>query len=611
MPAVFNKDGTATAYGLAVSPFTGWQHGRIDSSAIAHVASFARRSCQVAGWIDISPYRDPTRTTFAVAHEVRVNPKYESRFIQVTDRCYAICTVSHVGNSSCSFLTKVYLTPKNIPEPTEEQLKEHDYHDWVLSQAKEKGNEEGGPIELGMTTLTLVYISTETRKSVNLHEGLRKLLEDGARNKSLTSDWKVRGNNDRLKINFGLMTRSATKFLAALEQSALVFSSASIAGGSENIVSITNATASSSANNQDITKPAVSVDIISSLNDVKGGDSTVSPSQFKHMAIFTSRRALRPADFDFNLHMNMNMYVSAVLDALKYAMRDFLDLQRKQQSLAKKNSSSPTSESESPNALADKSAAEKPNVRGTPIVSLDYQFPVIVIDLEEKKPKKAESTETATDKDATTKDATAPSSKVTVHHLGEVLGRLGYQSVVSKFTNKSHNNRPDMNNHGDLGDSIHHQSAAQLDYLSRQTSTPSITATANAAPKRDAYDMTRFVSVEECVISSRIEYHQEVTELTSELEVTIMIAPPSSEAAADSGTPTNYFSVNPDTLRISENQADHPNLPIHYLVRCIPPAWVDNPTPFVASSGEIVLRPVDSIPVYLPVLPQEMSQKKE
>eukprot|EP00744_Colponema_vietnamica_P007857 GILI01011262.1.p1 GENE.GILI01011262.1~~GILI01011262.1.p1 ORF type:complete len:598 (+),score=104.18 GILI01011262.1:26-1819(+) len=595
MPAVFNKDGTATAYGLSVSPFTGWQHGRIDSSAIAHVASFARRSCQVAGWIDISPYRDPTRTTFAVAHEVRVNSQYASRFIQVTDKCYAICTVSHVGNSSCSFLTKVYLSPKNVVEPTEDQLKERDYHDWMMSKSSEGGATEG-PVELGMTTLTLVYISTETRKSITLHEGLRKMLEDGSQNKSLTSDWKVRGNNDRLKINFGLMTSAAAKFFLALEESALVFSAAS-ASLEGNILPITNInTSSSSANNHNVSVPQV--DILTSL---KGLRANSEESAIKHLAIFSSRRALRPADFDFNLHMNMNMYVSSVLDTLKYAMRDFLDLQRKQQSVASNNQHSDGS---SPDA------EKKPKERGTPIVTLDYQFPVSVMDMPEDKKKNNEGEA----KVATSAvEAASVPDKVTIHHLGEVLGRLGYQSVVSKFTTRSHSNR--------LNVPATEPQPQEEDYLSRQTSSPIPTASASSAaetndssaPKRDAYDMTRFVSVEECVLSSRIEYHMEVTELTSELEITVMIAPP---ATSGEGSPSTahiekLFSVDPDTLRVSENQQDHPNLPIHYLIRCIPPSWVSDPTSYIASSGEIVLRPVDSLPIYLPVLSQEIADGQQ
>ena len=1208
MPAVINLNGSATAYDLSISPFTGWQHGRVDASAVAHVASFARRSCHLKGWVDLSPYRDPTRTTFAVAHEVRMNPEFESRFIQVQDLCYAVCSVSHVGNSSCAFLTKVYLLPKSAhadglgrnfhghglglgggaaavagekeasadaaagsdntnitttnasnsntaagsadaddgwvlegpdgEHPSLKQLAERDYHEWMViaaderrrrlvaalqrehaaaEAAKQQKAEEAAlkngnaysssscyvptpfdesrfdfsflyPVELGMSTLTMVYISYTTRRSLPFTPPLRAALLSGTVADCPTAEaWRRRGNNSRLRIDYDLMRRGGDKLFSMLEHEALTFSASAFVGGAgvgagsleaanagggadeggnngqlgyqqlllasptlqaqhkapsaAPFVSIAaaadgipnmHAATAADVNSQEGTKNVVvpvtanspsddgsaaapkvggggaaplpsivaipisagtvsasqhgpslmakaaalareeaealirkqeeedcrkqqpafvsiggsapdhhskplsesdnsgggvhivptaaatagvdaapvamvgsivveapvppspeSVGILirtlvsplplsptsmpsllgtsSSVGSGCGANATgtgaaafpvISPTQplvgdlvghsplpndaasaaaaanaarlagsvppalrpmlshhnhyhqsppliRRHMAIFTNRRALRPADFDFNLHMNMNMYISSVLDALKFAMRDFLDLQRKQSAVARARKEhqralaamaeaysrsrndnggllidAPTSVggsaggdaaahsvaaraafSSSPTSAEDKAAREA--VRGTPIVPLDFQFPVVAISDEDLQKaqrvreraqrraakakakaaaaaaaedgngaakknddKKTSDSDNTTDEDndnATNACGTSPASLISVHHLGEVLGRLGYQSVVSKFTNKSHANRrraeavgaidtaleqrtsqeraganaaagngqnitteeesgspttggshrqnqnqfvPSSNSGGGDGSDVQQH----VDYMTRQTTDAGAFGGESASPptagggaqsltalllasspptaggnnsstktndagassggvKRDAYDMTRFASVEECVLTSRIEYIREVTELTSELEVTVMIPPPPPPPPAANATTANaddeddavvsFFHVDPDTLRVgpangkeavamaarsrrgrsvnTKAGADAPAMiPIHYSVRCIPPPWVDDPAPYIASSGELILRPVDDLAVYMP-----------
>eukprot|EP00758_Cryptobia_borreli_P012189 Tbor_TRINITY_DN5723_c4_g1::TRINITY_DN5723_c4_g1_i3::g.20548::m.20548 len=351
MPVGILKSGGAVVYGMSLSPFSGWQHGSIDAALLGRVSTFSRVMCfTAAGWSVRS--KDPLTTYFAVSNEIIMSPQeaIPRGIIKPTDCFFGVSSLVDVGNSSVTFVMKLYLSidkdcASTAPGEIEGKAK-GDFASPVNTQNVETlkliwadsddstSNSHLPPeligIPLGSSTLTIVNINKETRKSCPISPEIR---EDFFRSKSeeLLKQWQQEGyvpkRDTRVEVDFNMILTASKAFQKAwvVEKEALVkFNSsctthekvdALVAGEMDRIA------------------------LSESTNITKNEDPFSKKWKDENIFIFTNIMNLRPEDFDFNSHLNMNMYMSFAMDTIRMSLYEYLDYVGTKRSLSKERSS--------------------------------------------------------------------------------------------------------------------------------------------------------------------------------------------------------------------------------------------------------------------------------
>lgn len=301
---------------IPLSSYISYQHGRIDSTVVGLAGSHARRVSFAAGFASTSAgdanYKGgrtqssggivtDTKTIFAISNHVRIavpdKVHYERHptasqaeeatidrelmVVSATSTCSAIVTISKVGGSSATLAARLYQEPEGGAA------------NHTASSNPEAIVQRGKYI--GTALVTMVTIDKATRKSAPIDDDKRKGLISGL-NENLIEQWE---SEDRTAFDhFERLTMTPDE-----------------EDGSRNKIS----THALNASRIDVNIPLLMKAATNGKVKMEGAKEETLPA--KVVLLDADKCTLRPSDFDFNGHLNMNMYVSFCVDALRASIR--------------------------------------------------------------------------------------------------------------------------------------------------------------------------------------------------------------------------------------------------------------------------------------------------
>ena len=175
MKVELREDGSAFVSSVPLSPFTGYQHGRIDILTAARLSGFMRRLAFEYGWLQPSdPDEAANATGFFVACDTRLDNRI-SAFISTRAMCDGQLFVTNVGTSSFSLTV-------------------------ILRALEESGGNE--PLLICRMGLTYVSVSRTTRRPVAVPPTKRLALELSYKlSAALREEHQVGGGLERLQFS--------------------------------------------------------------------------------------------------------------------------------------------------------------------------------------------------------------------------------------------------------------------------------------------------------------------------------------------------------------------------------------------------------------------------
>jgi len=494
---------------IPLASYVSYQHGRIDTTVVGQVGSHARRMSFAEGFASASAgesnYKGgrtqssgggvtETKTIFAISNHVRVaipdsshysktatstdsSKKSEdedsSRYgvvIGASSTCSAIVTISKVGGSSTTLIARIYqepegVTPNGVPSSTAEE---------IVNRAT----------YIGTAAVTMVSIDKATRKSAAIDDDKRKGLISGL-NENMVRQWEASDRAAFKHLEETVMITSPTTANAAKIDEA-----AATATNNKSIASLIL-----DANRIEVNVPLLMKAATNGKVKMEGAKEVTSPATVVFLEV--EKCTLRPSDFDFNGHLNMNMYVTFCTDALRASLR-----RGHEQHLARQANGNDTTPEKLSHVAGDAGLLAVP-LGAALIHAVDFHD-----------------------------DCSATYTSI---------GSTPHRTLV-----------------GDIVVNQHEAKSAQE----------------SDAGHKDQNAMHRVPTVEELVLSSKIEYKQEVTDMNCTIETSIMAAYPLSELAG--GHEWRHSATSPWLLK--------------FLVRSVP-ANGDQKKAFVASLCEMVIAP--------------------
>ena len=491
---------------IPLASYVSFQHGRIDTTVVGHVGSHARRMSFAEGFASASAgesnYKGgrtqssgggvtETKTIFAISNHVRVaipdsahyskattptdsskksegeDPRYGA-VIGASSTCSAIVTISKVGGSSTTLIARVYqepegVTPNGIPSSTAEEIVRRATY-------------------IGTAAVTMVSIDKATRKSAPIDDDKRKGLISGL-NENMVRQWESADRASFKHLEESVMITSPTN------GNTPKIDEAAASAANKSIASLIL-----DANRIEVNVPLLMKAATNGKVKMEGAKEVTSPAQVVFLEV--EKCTLRPSDFDFNGHLNMNMYVTFCIDALRASLR-----RGHEQHLARKANGNTTPEKLS--HVADDAGLLAVPLGAALIHAVEFHD----------------------DCSATYTD----------------IGSTPHRTLVGDIVVNQHEAK-----------AVHESEAGHKDQNANH----------------------RVPTVEELVLSSKIEYKQEVTDMNCTIETSIMAAYPLSELAG--GHEWRHSASSPWLLK--------------FLVRSVP-ANGDQKKAFVASLCEMVIAP--------------------